>query len=138
MGDSRPDVFKASALQHPLYHVATVRAVVDRLGIDIPKQLPRKALDKFTHRKNFILNAAPTMGETSKVYQKLSTPRTVFSPHFMAPPKDSVQSKEPFPGSHYFDCNAVFRNRVAVVVGYQQQVIATCLLRDIATNAIVS
>ena len=54
------------------------------------------------------------------------------------PPKDSVQSKEPFPGSHYFDCNAVFRNCVMVVVGYQQQVIATCLLRYIATNAIVS
>ena len=83
MGDSRPDVFKASALQHPLYHVATVRTVVDRLGIDIPKQPPRKTLDKFAHRKNVIINAAPIMGETVKVYQKLSTPRTAFSPHFM-------------------------------------------------------
>ena len=47
------------------------------------------------------------------------------------PPEDSVQkSKEPFPSSHYIDCNAVFRNRVVVVVGYQQQVFAPCLLRD--------
>ena len=57
----------------------------------------------------------------------------------LAIPRDSGSlSKEPFPGSLYFDCNAVFRNRVVVVVGYQQQVLPTCLLRDITTNAIVS
>ena len=38
MGDRRPDVFKASTLQHTLNHIAAVRTIVDCLRIDIPKQ----------------------------------------------------------------------------------------------------